>query len=387
VTKYVPLLMIHQCDEKRPVCSSCSRHAVPCVYNKSSSAPSKATGTSVLRNSSPTPAKKPKLLPYYATSSGPPAPEAVKDSTMSVGSLLSSDAAESDVFDIPESKSRRRLELRLLENYMSNACPSFPACHGLQVKHAWSVEVPRMAMECDNLLSGIFSISALQLVRADCENQELIAARHNYLGLSLREHRKAVAQLCSRSADSACFASTLFLLDVFTSLQDRVLEPYSPLITWLNMARGAGAIFKTSLDSIRNYSTARITKVVNAHPRLDNGDVLFTESNRRNLLGLLAQDVALGQEVWDNETKEAYEKTLSSIGSAQIGLKSHEHQLVACRRMMAFANLVPERFLAFVEEQRPRALAILAHFFALSAELESLWWIRDTAQREIGAIQ
>lgn len=50
---------------------------------------------------------------------------------------------------------------------------------------------------------------------------------------------------------------------------------------------------------------------------------------------------------------------------------------------MAFANLVPGNFLAFVEEQRPRALAVLAHFFALSVGLENLWWIRDTGRREI----
>ena len=177
---------------------------------------------------------------------------------MKVGNLLSSDTTESDVFDIPESKSRRLLELHLLENYISNTCPSFPGCHNPEVKHAWSVEVPRMAMEYHNLLYGILSISALQLLRADPENPELIVARQNYFGLSLREHRKAVAQLCNKSADPVCFASSLVLIDAFTSLQDRVLEPYCPPISWLNMARGAGAIFKTSLDSIENYESKRL---------------------------------------------------------------------------------------------------------------------------------
>lgn len=40
--------------------------------------------------------------------------------------------------------------------------------------------------------------------------------------------------------------------------------------------------------------------------------------------------------------------------------------------MMAFPTLVPEKFLDFVEEQRPRALAILAYFFALCAGMENL---------------
>jgi hypothetical protein len=244
-----------------------------------------------------------------------------------------------------------------------------------------------MAMDYDNLLYGIFAISALQLLRTDSENKELIAARQNYFGLSLREHRKAVAQLCSKSADAVCFASSLVLIDAFASLQDRALEPYGPPMGYFNMARGAGAIFKTSLDSLRNYETALIMTVINAQPQMYDSDVLFAESNRKSLLGLLSQDVAPGQEVWDDETREAYEKTLSYIGSVQIGLKYDEHQLATCRRMMTFANMVPEKFLDFVEEQRPRALATLAHFFALSAGLENLWWIRDTARREIGGIQ
>ena len=244
-----------------------------------------------------------------------------------------------------------------------------------------------MAMEYDNLLYGIFAISALQLLRADPENMELIDARENYLGLSLREHRKAVAQLCSKSADSVCFASILVLIDAFTSLQDRVLEPYSPPRAWINMARGAESIFTTSLDSIKNYQTARIMTVVNAHPSLPASHVLFAESNREKLLGLLSQNIAPGQEVWDEETREAYEKTLSYIGGAQIGLEGHDHPLANCRLMMAFANMVPDKFLTFVEEQRPRALAVMAHYFALSARLEHLWWVGDTGKREIGGIQ
>lgn len=281
---------------------------------------------------------------------------------MRVDNILSSDPTESDVFDIAESKSRRRLELRLLENYISNTCPSFSSCHNPQVKHAWSVEVPRMAMEYDNLLYGILSISALQLSREDPQNQELVAARHNYFILSLREHRKAVAQLCSKSADSVCFASTLCLIDAFASLQDRVLEPYVPPISWLNMARGVGAIFHTALDSIESYETARIMKVVNAHPRLDDNDALFAESNRKNLLGLLTQDVPPAQEVWDTETREAYEKTLSYIGSAQIGLKNHEHQLAACRRIMGFGSY--SRLPCYHESfQDPEPLTLLTSNF------------------------
>lgn len=82
-------------------------------------------------------------------------------------------------------------------------------------------------------------------------------------------------------------------------------------------------------------------KVVDAHPRLHDSDVLFAESNRKNLQELLTQDIAPGQEVWDKETGEAYEKTLSYIGGAQIGLKNNEHQVSNLRAIHPIFRPIP----------------------------------------------
>ena len=68
-------------------------------------------------------------------------------------------------------------------------------------------------------------------------------------------------------------------------------------MAWTNMARGAGSVFKASLDSIYNYETAQIMKIVNAYPHFFRGNELFAESNRKKLVGLLSQNIAPGQEV------------------------------------------------------------------------------------------
>jgi hypothetical protein len=54
--------------------------------------------------------------------------------------------------------------------------------------------------------------------------------------------------------------------------------------------------------------------------------------------------------------------------------------------MMAFALLAPKKFIQYVGEQLPRALVILAHFFALASNVKYMWWIGDIAQREIQGI-
>jgi hypothetical protein len=74
-------------------------------------------------------------------------------------------------------------------------------------------------------------------------------------------------------------------------------------------------------------------------------------------------------------------------GCIQLAIKSGEHKMGICRRMIAFALLVPRKFVQFVEEERPRALVILAHFFALASDMEDIWWVAGTARREVLGIQ
>ena len=56
------------------------------------------------------------------------------------------------------------------------------------------------------------------------------------------------------------------------------------------------------------------------------------------------------------------------------------------RRLIVFPMLVDKLFVDFVEEQRPRALVILAHYFALLTMLRGFWWVGDAGPREVLAI-
>lgn len=215
-----------------------------------------------------------------------------------------------------ESKARRLLELRLLQNYIQNTSLTLPACHNEAVRHAWSVEVPNLAFENDNLLYEMFSLSALHLLKSHPASPELLVARQEYMGLALREHRKAVAELNPKRADAVCFASSLILIDSFASLQDRSLDPYLPPMEWLQMARGSGPVFRIAFDALENPETAKIMAIARARPFLADGNILFAESNREGLADLLEHNV-LG-EICDLETMQAYEKTLSYIGTFNV---------------------------------------------------------------------
>jgi hypothetical protein len=56
--------------------------------------------------------------------------------------------------------------------------------------------------------------------------------------------------------------------------------------------------------------------------------------------------------------------------------------------------VVPHKFVDFLAEKRPRALVILAHYFATVSQLSNVWWLGGgtdgkelTARREVHAIQ
>ncbi|TVY81119.1 Sterol regulatory element-binding protein ECM22 [Lachnellula suecica] len=294
-------------------------------------------------------------------------------------------AFETESFTLPESEGRRKIELRLLQHYITSTSHTFPACHNAAVLQTWSVEVPKLALQYDNLLYPIFSLSALHLLKSEPQNQELIAARQNYVTLTLQQHRRAIAELTQESADAVCFASTLLIYDAFASLQNRVLEPYSPPTEWLQMSRGAGSIYRAAITTFQDLANSMIYPIAMAEPRLQNHDIWAVDENRKPYLGLLSQNIR-SEEIWDDETREAYEKTLNYIGSARVAIQNGEHPMGISRRMMAFAVLAPKRFIEAVEQQRPRAWAVLAHFFALGAELQNNWWLGNTVQREIQGI-
>ncbi|TLD22757.1 hypothetical protein PspLS_07681 [Pyricularia sp. CBS 133598] len=74
-------------------------------------------------------------------------------------------------------------------------------------------------------------------------------------------------------------------------------------------------------------------------------------------------------------TKQAYEHAVAVLNWA--------HKIPHKGSPLAFPATVSRRFVELLEERRPRALAILASFFALLKCHDSTWWLRGMARREV----
>ncbi len=79
------------------------------------------------------------------------------------------------------------------------------------------------------------------------------------------------------------------------------------------------------------------------------------------------------------EIKNVYEETLSYVGGVYHALLNKEAPRFMLRRIVCLGVLAPTRYVELLEQGRPRALAILAHHFALSQAVEEHWWFHGVA--------
>ncbi|KAK3694156.1 hypothetical protein B0T22DRAFT_62880 [Podospora appendiculata] len=403
-----------KCDESRPVCRSCARLGLECEWPVNvrhpkptpHSAPGGARDLDILAPSPGTSHSPASSSQGYTSTpgqpssdaSGPPAALNTLRPRANEPLFASFDTDSSPEVILPESRERRMLEHRLMQHYIRHMVRPSPLSPGKAWSDLFTLKVPELALENDNLLYCILANASSNLLRREPGNQQLFAARQSYLIAAIREQRKMVNNLNIDNADAVCLASLLLLVNSWAALQDRPLEPYSAPLEWLMMGRGAGALIWMSIEAVEKCGSeerkaaSNLSVIRNSYPRFGDDESYFDASMRANFTGVLTQKLPSG-DTWDDETRDAYEKALSYVGSIQRAIDHGEPVYAVIRRVQVFALLVPRRFVDFLEEKRPRSLVILAHFFTTVAQLPNVWWIgaddgdrEPTPTREIRAI-
>lgn len=345
-----------QCDEAKPICGGCNRHQVTCVYDHTA-----------------------KLLDRHAG----------EDSETSSTAASSSRSKRSEPRnEVNESTKRRLLELKLMHQWTLNTCLTFPLSADLSVRDVNTTVLPMLGLQNEALLYCIFFLTALHIVKTETYSTEAAEAYQNYLDLTIRHHRVDVHNLSSSNADVVCLTASILRIGAFAILPDRNLVPYDPPSQWMKMNQGSIAVHKATWPWIGdNPASIAHRAVVQKSPNLADFETLFQLSNRQALLHLLADPLGIAPEPWSPDVQEAYEHTLSYIGAIQVALDAGvEGPPEILRRCMGFPGIIPKYFFDIVEERRPRAWVILAHYFAYLARFKDLWWIGDSGARELRAI-
>ena len=285
-------------------------------------------------------------------------------------------------------KRSRQLELRLLHNFTISTSLSFPGANTVTIQQCWSVEVPKLGLQYEPLLDETLAISALHLSQTGGNECSLLTAHAYYSGEAVRGQRERLEHLSQETADAVCFTSILLLVDAFAILRGRTMIPYIPPVQWMHLARGTGTVTETSLKVMDQSKLTKVFPIISSASSFTDRETLFRASNRRAFARLISPTVmeAMLNDENDGDLVSTYEDVLSYIGSVEVAIEHGEHPLQVCRRLMVFPLFTSSRFITAVEEQRPQALIILAHLFALSAELSHIWWIGQTGRNEVLAI-
>lgn len=271
----------------------------------------------------------------------------------------------------------------------------------------WVTRVPVLALAHDNIQFGVLAASATQLLllppRAAADpapDPDVLAARQDYFVAALHAQRHEVARLCAANAEAVCFGALLITVTSFAMLRERPLAPYQPPLEWLQLGRGAGTVLWQSVEAIvadgREHTFPELMAIALSYPYFGKDQSYFAPALRARFRGVLTQHLPSAGDDWAHaDTREAYEKALSYVGSIQHGIDHGEPVFASARRIQTFALLIPPRFIELLALHRPRAFVVLAHFWATVSQVQGVWWLGEpkaddpdtTARREIRAIR
>ena len=256
------------------------------------------------------------------------------------------------------------------------------------VRESWFSNLPTLAFSNDALLNILCATAALHIAVCNPQDSEAMDIHRKYLDMALRGHSTDIAHLTKANADATCMTSSLIRITSFAVLQERPLVPYGPPVPWLQMTKGSGNLFEEAWEFIDHDESSLAFRLVQNLPFLTDPKPLFQDKGRhifRHLLRGTRTEHTL--EPWNAETEKAYSSTLNYIASVQSRFDEGEKPQTLCRLLLAFPYLVKQPFIDLLNEQRPRALVILAHYFAFLTRFSYVWFIGDAGPREIRAIE
>ena len=224
---------------------------------------------------------------------------------------------------------------------------------------------------------------------SDITAEELERARDDYRLLAIQEQVRVIANITAENVNSVIFASIMLSTTELVYLSRRPLHPYEPPISWLKMGHGIGVCYDTAEQQLNvpiNDWASGVRDVVN--PSLDDPEVAYRALTRTGEIGraLLTPTHYLGEDLPEETAFAMYEQAVKYIGTLLMAIDEGVGDRVISVRVVSFPAWMEQEYFDFVEQKRPRALIILAHLFSVARRFPTVWWVKDTPEREISAI-
>lgn len=366
-----------KCDEKRPSCLKCSRHQVLCEYG-------------------------PNQGGSKSTSSSP------NVSSMNPGS--SNGTFDEEILLDPDQ--RRLLELFLLHHYTTIVAYTFPTAENEPDAGILSNYITDMAFDHPFLLNSIFALAALHLVYLERQSTSkpskpsrvdrladilLSAAKPRcqiaptqahriYFNIAAKQQREALANISSRNSNALWMTTIILSLQTLAFARNEACTGvYALPLHWLRMTRGM-----MEVEAAIKLFARPLTILDFISPEKE--DVLGEEIEYgANVVApkvfedLLNWERSSGTEP-DQSCRHTYENAIRYLRRIYQRAKAERYTEVF-RGLLRPDPLTTPQFLRLIECQRPRAIAILAYYYAMTMAVENHWVFQGMAEHEIHGLK
>lgn len=364
-----------QCDETHPRCGNCLRHGVVCDFEHPELAEELAVPDTPATAMS---AASPSVCGSPDTNKSIPIPIVPLRMFRPVDSPNLSTAT----------KDNRMMELRLLHHYTTITCKTLLIADSMN-EAIFRDTVPCMAFGGANFLAdAILAVSALHLRSAHPQDQALVRASHAYMASSLSEYSDNLNKGINAQNAEALFltatliafqstASRIFMREDGGDTKDRS-GGYTLPLSWFHAFQGVKTIVATSWQWLR--TSGIVLPIIQSQPALD----LNMSSGSTTFFGSLLDGMEEELAALDRDpevqakTRQAYQHSVAVLNWA--------HKIPLTGAPLVFLATVSRRYMEMLQARRPRALAILASFFGMLKSLDSVWWLKGIARREVMGI-
>ncbi|EME38924.1 hypothetical protein DOTSEDRAFT_92203 [Dothistroma septosporum NZE10] len=223
----------------------------------------------------------------------------------------------------------------------------------------------------------------IAVIRSD-DHGVMLEVSRRYFARALEGHQRAVADINKENASASylcsilvCYYSLFTLSEGSDENESLMLDP----MKWFRLSRGTVVIIER-WRQLAGESWFAEAGGMYGEPDLLDDEELFRPIHQEPFKYLLAP--VNGNEIAE-EDREAYEHTVAYIGLMYKGIVHNlESPLATGRRVIAMPAKVPVRFLDLVETMQPRAIAILAHCFASMKLIEERFpWFKGIADQQV----
>lgn len=335
------------------------------TFDPVSPAPSNFTSATSLPAPSP--------LPSFASPSVPPVTQVFRPLPVPAAT------------GVPSGTSRY-LELKLMHHYTTHTSKTLATSVNIS-DDVWMNAVPRLAFEgASYLADAMLAVAALHLRSRNPDDQDIVQASHAYMASSLAAYCDTLKAGINESNAESLFltasliayqstATRLFVRDDPNSTtSSNTRSSYNLPLSWFHAFQGVKAVVVSSWQWIRHSHA--VLSVIDSQPPLQlDPELKSPNSFFGHLTHGIEDEVDIEDEKDPQSTQDAYLHAISVLNWAH-----RSPHTAAC---LAFPATVARRFVELIELKRPRALVILACFFALLKRAQHLWWIDGVPRREI----